>query len=136
VLAEGEDKPWSLAIDDRYVYWTTHTELRRAPLSGGEAKTLTTGQGLRRVAAADGDVFITDGLASKVYRVDRESGSSEVIGTGSQPDGITVRDRNVYWTNASSTIGGGWLAVANLDDQPVRESAGTQRHRRPPWQRR
>jgi hypothetical protein len=117
VLAQGEHSPWSLAIDERYVYWTTPTELRRVPLAGGAVKTLATGLGLRRVTAAEGGVFITDGIGGKVYRVDRESGSAEVIGTGVYPDGIAVHGRNVYWANASQTLGEGTVAVARLGDK-------------------
>jgi hypothetical protein len=115
VLAEGEDDPWALAIDERYVYWITRNELRRASLAGGTAKTLAKAEGLRRIVAADGGLFVTDGIGGKVYRLDRESGMAELLGTGVYPDGIALRDGKVYWANKGSTVGDGTVAMVELD---------------------
>lgn len=115
VIARGEDGPWSIAIDDRFVYWTTRSALRRAPLAGGEAMTLASSTGLRRVVAADGAVFVSDGPAGTVSRVDRETGAAKVIGTGVFPDGIAVRDGEVFWSNGGMSVGDGAVVRARED---------------------
>jgi hypothetical protein len=114
VLAQGEDAPWRVAVDERYVYWTTRSELRRAPLSGGAVTTLATGSFVQ-IVAADGGVFASDGVASKIYRVERESGEAKIIGTGEQPDGIAVHGDKLYWANGAVVVGTGSLAQSNLD---------------------
>ncbi len=118
VLAEGEDEPFALAIDDRYVYWTSGDRVRSAPLAGGPARTLATGSGLRRLVASAGFVYFTEGTAGRVTRVDREGGPVEMIGSGVYPDGIAVRDGTVYWTNAGMSAGDpgdGSIAQAMID---------------------
>ena len=118
VLAEGEDEPFALAIDERYVYWTSGDRVRSAPLAGGPARTLATGSGLRRLVASAGFVYFTEGTAGRVTRVDREGGPLEMIGSGVYPDGIAVRDGTVYWTNAGMSAGDpgdGSIAQAMID---------------------
>lgn len=104
-IVTGQDMPYWLAIDDRYVYWISGSEIRRAPLSGGDAVPLARGQGLRRVAAAAGYVYFTDSLAGGVGRVEREFGAFEQLSSGLYPEGIVVRGDSVYWTNRGMTVG-------------------------------
>jgi hypothetical protein len=104
-IATGEDMPYWLAIDDRYVFWISGNELRRAPLSGGDIVTLATGRGLRRVAAAGGYAYFTDSLADGVGRVEREFGAYEELSSGLHPEGIFVRGDTAYWTNGGMTVG-------------------------------
>jgi hypothetical protein len=118
-LASGEDEPYRLAIDDRYVFWISGTELRRVALTGGDVSTLATGAGLRSLAVASGYVYFTDGLAGVVARVDREGGAVEELGGGTYPSGIFVDDIRVYWSNGGMSVGetaDGTLATALLDD--------------------
>lgn len=117
VFAEGETEPVNLAIDEPYVYWTTRTAVRRAPLTGGAPTTLATGTGWGRIVAAKDGVFVTDQIGGKLHRIDRVSGAFEVIGAGEYPDGIAAHSGNVYWTNGASTVGGGSVAAVRLDDE-------------------
>jgi hypothetical protein len=127
VLVQGEEQPWALAIDDRYVYWTAARALRRAPLAGGAATTLAEGQGLRRVVVAAGYVYFSDGPAGTVSRVAREGGSVEPLGTGVFTDGVAVHGERVYWASHGMTVGSesdGSLGTAALDGTDARILVG------------
>ncbi|HEX6764013.1 MAG TPA: hypothetical protein VF103_01020 [Polyangiaceae bacterium] len=114
-IASGEDSPYRLAIDDRYVFWIAGNQVRRAPLAGGEVSTLATGEGLARLAVASGFVYFTDLLGGRLARVDREGGRVEELGSGVYPDGLSVGEDAVYWANSGRTDGDGTLAMVSLD---------------------
>jgi hypothetical protein len=116
VIAEGEQDPRALAIDDTYVYWVAGPAVRRAPLEGGAAETLSQASPLQ-LAAADGAVYFTDLPGGKILRVDGD-GSEHTIGSGVQPVGIAVHEGRVFWTNSGMTAGpegDGSLASARSD---------------------
>jgi hypothetical protein len=115
VIARGAEQPGAIAIDDRFVYWTTRSSLRRAPLAGGEAETLVSSTGLRRVVVAEGAVFVSDGPAGTVSRVDPETKRVAVVGTGVFPDGIAVRGGELFWANNGMTLGDGSVVHAKVD---------------------
>jgi hypothetical protein len=122
VIAQGEENPWHLAIDDRYVYWVAGPALRRAPLDGGPAETLAAVSQVASLAAVSGSVFFTDLPGGRVVRVDGD-GTQHVIGHGLQPQGIAVRDGQVFWTNSGMTAGqegDGSLASARSDGSEAR----------------
>jgi hypothetical protein len=117
-IATGETEPYLLALDDRYVFWTSGDSLRRAPLSGGDVTTLIQGRALGAIATAGGYVYFSERSGNDVGRVSRDGGNFETLGQGVNPGGIAVEGSRLYWANGGTTLGSsadGTLASVSLD---------------------
>jgi phage tail protein X len=115
ILAGDEDGPGYMAIDDRYVYWTTRTALRRMSIEGGPVKTLATSAGISDIAAAHGGVFFTDPPAGTVSYVEREGGVVTTLATGEWPTAVAVAGGIVYWSDVPSLVNTATLRRMRVD---------------------
>jgi hypothetical protein len=100
VLHEGEDGPYALALDDRYLYWVSGAGLRRAPIDGGEPTTLATLDSVASLVPA-GDYLnfqLSHSYArAEVGRVSRESGEVQWFANESNPSGLAVNAEALFW---------------------------------------
>ena len=118
-VVAGGDKNACVAVDGSGVYYIDADQLMKAPLSGGGAAPLASGQHLVKgapIVAAGGYVYwITDVYGNvdayngknAVVRVSTTSGaaveivSAEVVGV---PGGLAVDDSNVYYSDQSGVF--------------------------------
>lgn len=118
-LVAGGDKNGCVAVDGSGVYYFEADKLMKAPLGGGSAAPLATGQhlvgGAPLVAAGGYVYFITDVYGNvdayngknAIVRVSTTAAgaasvvSAEVVGA---PAGLAVDDRNVYYSDQSGVF--------------------------------
>jgi hypothetical protein len=120
VLIEDEYLPRDLIIDDQYLYWTNGSAaIRRAPLAGGGAETLTIAHSLGTVIAAGEYVYFSDYLAADdtgtVARVARTGGDPNVLATGVVPASLALDGERLYWADQGHTVGDGRVYSMALD---------------------
>jgi hypothetical protein len=110
-----------VAVDATHVFWSDGAEIFAAPIGGGAASTLATGQVAVAGLAADGtSVYWTDVTAGTVMKVSLSGGAPTTLVSGQHsPDAIAVDAASVYWTTyipggaiAKVPVGGG--AVTTL----------------------
>ncbi|HTV26036.1 MAG TPA: hypothetical protein VMG12_45375 [Polyangiaceae bacterium] len=126
VLHEGEDDASSVALDERFVYWSSQAGLRQAPLEGGAPITLATGSYIRAIAPSREYVYFTQhsfGMG-RVARVARGGGEVLVISEGVAPQEIVVAGDHVYWVDPGISIDTGQAFRANVDGTDVTQLAG------------
>jgi hypothetical protein len=118
VLADGQDGPSAIAVDDLNVYWTTTGGVPSngsatatggvfaVPLAGGTAVPLVPNLVLPGpVAALGGDVvFATSvGSGSEIRRVSRDGGAATPIAsTDRLVTALAIAGTNVYWADSDS----------------------------------
>lgn len=86
------------AFDSDYVYWSTRSELKRAPVAGGSIETLGPVAGARKIAVDATHVYIaTDAELSKMPK---QGGALVSLGTLNAkrvwPSGIALDDTHVF----------------------------------------
>lgn len=117
-LYEGEDAPTSIAVDDRYLYWSTRDALRRAPLSGqGAPVTLATGSYIRRLVLEGEYIYFAQSseTSGSIQRVRRTGGEPERIAVAGNPWGMAISDGVLYWADAGNSEQSGVMMRAALD---------------------
>jgi hypothetical protein len=120
ILIDGEYAPRDVLVDDQYVYWTNNAAaIRRAPLAGGDAVTLTIGHSLGNVVASGDHVYFSDYIAADdtgtVARIPRAGGDAEVLATGIVPSSLTLDSDRIYWADQGNSLTDGRIYSANVD---------------------
>jgi hypothetical protein len=120
VLIEDEYLPRDLIVDDQYLYWTNGSAaIRRAPLAGGAAETLTIAHSLGSILAAGEYVYFSDYLAADntgtVSRILRTGGEPSVLATGVVPGSLALDGERVYWADQGQAVGDGRIYSMALD---------------------
>ncbi|MET0414129.1 MAG: hypothetical protein ABW217_22660 [Polyangiaceae bacterium] len=120
VLIEDEYLPRDLLVDDQYLYWTNGSAaIRRAPLAGGAAETLTIAHSLGSVLVAGEYLYFSDYLAADdtgtVSRVLRTGGEPTVLATGVVPAGLALDGERAYWADQGHAVGDGRIYSMALD---------------------
>lgn len=120
ILIEDEYLPRDLLIDDQYLYWTNGSAaIRRAPLAGGAAETLTIGHSLGSVIAAGEYVYFSDYVTADdtgtVSRIPRAGGEVAVLATGVVPGSLALDGERLYWADQGHTVGEGSIHSMALD---------------------
>lgn len=89
-----------LAIDDKYVYWSSG-EIWRTPKMGGESQKITSGVPTKLVLDADKiywQNFIGEnGPPQPIYYCDKEGGEAKALTEPVIASGIVADDENVFW---------------------------------------
>lgn len=106
VFYEGpaDCRPFGLALDDTYVYWTESNDagrvMRKARV-GGTAEPLVTDQlSPRHLAVDDTNLYWTNGGAGSVVSMPKEGGEvAEIASDQLGPLSILLDDTWIYWTN-------------------------------------
>jgi hypothetical protein len=138
-IAAGEDYPTYVAIDATHAYWSTDTQIRRAPRGGGPVETLA--QSLTNpmgVAVDDTHVYWASYGDDKVQRVPKGGGSwrgsrraqatvegtiKKVPLTGGAPITLVAAADAQWYDDGWSDVGGGiavdadsvyWMAFASI----------------------
>lgn len=118
VLYEGENEPSFIALDDRYVYWASLEEIRRAPMDGGGAPvTIATGRYIRGLLLAGDYIYYAESASSSgsIRRVARTGGEPEHLAEATAPWSLAISDGALYWSDPGNTIGVGAIMRADLD---------------------
>lgn len=120
VLIEDEYLPRDLIIDDQYLYWTNGSAaIRRAPLAGGAAETLTIAHSLGSVIAVGEYLYFSDYLAADdtgtVSRILRTGGEPSVLATGVVPASLALDGERMYWADQGHAVGDGRIYSMALD---------------------
>jgi len=81
----------------------------KAPLEGGTATALASGQNApRNIAVDSAAVYWTDEIAGTVMCVPLGGGTATTLASGQNyPVGIAVDSTSVYWTNGADYVGPG-----------------------------
>jgi len=121
VTALARTNPYALVVDGTHAYWTDYVGVRTAPLGGGPATTLASGQYPASIAVDGTHVYwVYDGT---VNAVPVGGGSVTTLASGlasgqSYPNKVAVDGAHVYWTTygAQGTvnevpIGGGTVTT-------------------------
>jgi hypothetical protein len=124
VLVEGEGQGDGvgsfIAVDERYVYWASSETVRRAPLEGGEAVTLATGQHVNSLLVAGEFVYYSESEPAfdetpplgAVHRVPRDGGAALRVTQAKAPTGLAASADTLYWTeselNGTHAVGSIW----------------------------
>jgi hypothetical protein len=124
VLVEGEGQgdgaATFIAVDERYVYWASSAAVRRAPLEGGEAVTLATGQRINSLLVAGDFVYYSESEPAfdetpplgAVHRVPRDGGAALLVTQAKAPTGLAASSDTLYWTewefNGTDSVGSIW----------------------------
>ncbi|MEM9191855.1 MAG: hypothetical protein AAGF12_21970 [Myxococcota bacterium] len=85
VVAQEQSRPLLVGLDERWVYWTSHVGLWRAPLLAGGAESVWQTEGPTEGLAVDhGEVFFTvvGGTGRGLWRLDTASGFAERVYSG------------------------------------------------------
>jgi hypothetical protein len=94
----------SVAVDDRFVYWTEVNRLERAPIQGGEPEALLGSLFVYSLVVADGDLYFV-GRAGQVPGDvsvrNHATGEVRILAPREGMPRITVRGDYVYWESAS-----------------------------------
>jgi hypothetical protein len=101
------------------VYWANGSTVMKAPIGGGNATQLASGQSFAIAIAVDAsNVYWTDQTAGTVMSVPIGGGSPTTLASGQNaPSALAVDAMNVYWTNSGNgtvmrvPIGGGAATV-------------------------
>lgn len=110
LLTETERPPWSLAVDDEYVYWgerlgapsTTDIRLVRVPLAGGCPEVIANhaGNNVLAVVVDDATIYWQSGV--DILATDKQSLNTTILASGQQAPISLVQDgTHVYWANYS-----------------------------------
>jgi hypothetical protein len=107
ILAQNEDHPWDIAVDDTSVYWTDHANpgtVKKAPIGGGTVVTLASGQGTPQGIAVDANyVYWTNFTDKNVMRLPKQPGDADapfaLAANQNTPTAIVVDRKNVYWAD-------------------------------------
>jgi hypothetical protein len=125
LLHEGKDRPYTVAVDDRYVYWASLMGLRQAPVDGGDPVTLGTLDEVYTLVPRGDHVYFRLGRSDQrgqLGRVGRESGDVEWFVHEPTAEGLVVSADGVFW---SARVDGadGRLLRAGLDGSAPTELA-------------
>jgi hypothetical protein len=126
VLYEGEDGPFEIALDDRYIYWVSAVGLRRAPIDGGEPVTLAPLTDVRGMVPAGDDLYFYRGSVSsgsEIGRVPREGGEPTWVANVVNPQGLIASAEGVFWSDSGGDWDEGRLLRAGLDGSGATELA-------------
>jgi hypothetical protein len=120
ILIEDEYLPRDLLTDDQYIYWTNGSAaIRRAPLAGGSAATLTIGHSLGSIVVAGEYVYFSDYLTADdtgtISRVPRAGGEATALATGVVPGSIAIDGERIYWADQGHVVGEGSIHSMALD---------------------
>lgn len=120
VLIEDEYLPRDLIAGDQYLYWTNGSAaIRRAPLAGGAAETLTIAHSLGSVITAGEYIYFSDYLAADdtgtVSRILRTGGEPSVLATGVVPASLALDGARLYWADQGHAVGDGRIYSMALD---------------------
>jgi hypothetical protein len=119
VIHDGEDGPYAIAADERYLYWVSRAGLRRAPLDGGAPVTLAPVSAEVRGLTPAGEYlyFYQGGLDGPegIARVPREGGDSEWVADADNPQSLIANADHVVWAEWGDDSNTGRLWRAGLD---------------------
>jgi hypothetical protein len=107
-LASGLNFPMALALDATYAYFSTNDGLKRAPLAGGPAQTMTASYFARAVAVDAKNIYWTGNLQSNaIYEMPLAASSPQTIATvaGGYPVAIALDPSNVYFSTDTGSPG-------------------------------
>ena len=98
ILAEGEHDPYFIVATPTHVYWSSMEGVRAAPVSGGPATTVASGQTFRTIAAHGDDLFLADYAALNIRRI--RDGQETVVANANGSE-MVVAGEFLYWTQQS-----------------------------------
>ena len=110
-------KPFGVAVDAQFVYWTETTgTIKRAPKAGGQSVAIATGQDSPKAIAVLGTFVYwgnsatTGPTAGTIRRAPQvaatcDGAACELVATVPAPDAIVAADDGLYWTNNATTGG-------------------------------
>ena len=119
-LAETES--YHMATDATHVYWTTTTDIRRVPKTGGAVEVVVTSGSSMRFwwpALDDASVYATTDDAGMVVRAPKTGGPPRVIAnTSTRLGGSAVDQGSLYWNEYDRTGSIFRLDLATLVSEP------------------
>jgi hypothetical protein len=137
-LAQGEDAPREIVVDDGNIYWATTHAVRSLPKAGGTPTTLfTSSQNTPTTLTADATNLYFGYVMSPtaVLTVPKAGGQAVMLVATGQPSGFVIDADFVYWFDSSDNMvrrtakaGGGTpevlaaqppLNLAAIDDQSL-----------------
>jgi hypothetical protein len=134
-LAQGQDLPHNIALDETHVYWTTDgltTSIERTPKCGGAIETLYEGEDFVDLAGAiavDGErVYWVGGLGNGdwgVRSIPKTGGEITPLAQGfDEVGGIAIDEDHVYFV--SDCVAGTCIQRVSKSGGPVTTIAGEQ----------
>lgn len=105
ILASGQLRPNSIAVDSTHVYWSNsgtypdaNGSIMKAPKDGGAATPLVSGLfGASAIAIDSTSVFCIVYNENEIIKVPKAGGSTTVVGTGGYSGDIAVNASYFYW---------------------------------------
>jgi hypothetical protein len=99
-----------IIADDQFVYWSDWYAIKRAPVSGGAAQQLYTGNAIRTLVLDGGNLYYTSTTCctsngSSVLVGPASGGTPILLATGNPTSGLAVDTQNVYWTDKNGNGG-------------------------------